>query len=767
MSAARPFAPDVAAPSAPRLRLRLRGAVQGVGMRPRVHALATGLGLAGFVLNDAEGVLVEVEGAAAPRFAAALVADPPPLARIDAIEAEPMPSRGETGFAIRESRTGARAATRVPADAATCDACLADLFDPASRFFHYPFVSCTHCGPRHTIALATPYDRARTTMAGFPLCPDCARDYADPSNRRFHAEPIACPACGPRLSHPVSTVAAALAAGRIVALKGVGGFHLMCDARCAAAVDTLRARKQRDAKPFAVMAPLAAIAAFAAPTEAERVLLRRHAAPIVLVAARPGVLAPGVSPGLRHIGVVLPYAPLHHLLFAALPPGFALVATSANPGGEPLVIDGDDARRRLAGIADLVVDHDRPIATRLDDSVMAIVDGAPAFLRRARGFVPEPIDLGADGPPVLALGAHLKNTVCVTRGREAFVSQHVGDLDTAETRRFFDETIAHLLAVLDVNPAAVACDLHPDYHSSRAAETFARPVLRVQHHAAHIAAVAAEHRLDDPVFGLALDGHGLGVDGGAWGGEALWLEGAAARRLGRLAPLALPGGDRAAREPWRMGLAALARLGRLDDDRFAAEPLAAALAARLAAGAVTGQTSSVGRLFDAASALLGLRPRQHHEGQAAMELEALVDTPRVLPCGWTLRDGELDLLPLLAALARPGLAAGEGAALFHGTLAAALVDWTRVLAPPGAVVALGGGCLMNRVLAGALADGLRAAGFRPFLARAVPPNDGGLSLGQAALARRMLAPERHEPRNPNRAAASRDSARSPGAPQEV
>ena len=724
-----------------RVRLRLRGVVQGVGMRPFVFGLAQRFGLAGFVFNDAEGVVIEAEGRRIADFIAVLNAEAPPLARIEAIERSELPPTGVAGFEILFSVAG-RAATRVPADAATCPACRADIRDPASRFYGYAFTSCTHCGPRHSITRKVPYDRANTTMASFALCPACAGDYADPANRRFHAEPIACPACGPQLSHAIADIAAALIAGRIVALKGIGGFHLMCDARNEAAVASLRSRKAREAKPFAVMVRAEALDEIACPNAAERALLASTAGPIVVMEARAGALAASVSPGLRRLGIVLPYAPVHHLLFDALPDGFALVATSANPGGEPLVIDDDDARRRLAGIADLIVTHDRPIATRLDDSVLQVIGGAPAFLRRARGFVPDPIDLGAEGPCVLAAGAHLKNTICITRGREAFVSQHIGDLDTAETLRFYRETMAHLLDVLDVKPEVVACDLHPDYHSTRFAESLGLPLLRVQHHAAHIAAIGAEHGITGPLVGAALDGVGLGTDGTAWGGELLRLEGAGFTRLGHLAPLALPGGDRAAREPWRMALAALARLEQLDDRRFGDHPLAGPLAARLQAGVDMPMTSSMGRLFDAAAGLLGVRLAQDYEGQAAMELEALVHSPHTMSNGWNLDNGVLDFLPLLGALAEPGLDATEGAGLFHGTLIAGLTDWICAAAPAGSAIALGGGCLMNKVLAEGLAEALRTRGLNPLLARAVPANDGGLSLGQAAMAQAMLRQEK-------------------------
>ena len=737
-----------------RLRIRVRGAVQGVGFRPFVHGLAGRHGLSGFVLNDPDGVLAEVEGPGLASFLAALRREAPPLARIGALTATAMPADGRRGFVIRDSDgQGAGHARAVP-DAAPCRACTDELFDPASRFHLYPFTTCTQCGPRFTITRRLPYDRANTAMAGFPPCAACASEYADPSGRRFHAETIACPDCGPRLSHPVAAVADVLLRGGIVALKGIGGFHLLCDAGSEAAVATLRHRKRRPAKPFAVMAAnLASVAALAAPSRAELALLCRTSRPVVLLRARPG-RATAVAPGLDRIGVMLPSAPLHHLLFHALagqpqgpawreaPHATALVATSANAPGEPIVADDDEALDRLDGIADLVVTHDRPILARADDSVMRVIDGAPAMVRRARGLVPEPIDLGCDGPAVLATGGHLKSTICVTRRGEAFVSRHIGDLATARTIRFHAEVARDMLHALGVAPEIVACDGHPDFASTRYAEATGLPVLRVQHHAAHLAAVAAEHQVQGGVLGVALDGHGHGVDGAAWGGELILLEGAAWRRIGHLLPLPHPGGDRAAREPWRMGVAALHALGRGAEAaaRFPAIPIAGQLAAVLAADPHLPVTTSMGRLFDAAAALLGVCTWQDHEGQAAMRLEALVDAPRRLPSGFAVAGGVLDFRPLLSALLTPGLGARDGAALFHGTLVAGLAEWIGEAAgrTGHATVALGGGCLLNRVLADGLAEALRRRGLVPLLARQVPANDGGLSLGQAALARAHL-----------------------------
>ena len=739
-----------------RLRLRVRGAVQGVGMRPFVHGLAARHGLAGFVLNDGDGVVIEAEGARVADFVAALTAEKPPLAVIDAVESEAIAPIGETGFRIVES-VASKARTRVPADAATCEACLDDLFWPESRFHLYPFVNCTPCGPRYTITAHLPYDRPQTAMAGFPMCAACGRDYRDPGNRRFHAEPIACPICGPRLTHSVGEIVAAIRKGEIVAVKGIGGFHLMADARNEAAVTELRRRKIRDAKPFAVMvANAASLDGVAVAGEAERALFLAPSAPIVVMDAVAGALASGVAPGLGRIGAMRAYAPLHHLIFweaAGRPTGDAwwaaandlvLVATSANPGGEPLVIDDADARRRLGGIADLIVGHDRPIVIRADDSVAQVIAGKPSLIRRARGFVPDPIDLGTDGPVVLATGAHLKATVTVTRGREAFVSQHVGDLDTVETVKFYRETAAHLLSLLDVTPEIVACDLHPDFRSSQFALEFDVPVLSVQHHAAHVAAIAAEHGLSGPILGLALDGIGHGDDGAAWGGELIRVTGTGWERLGHLAPLALPGGDKAAREPWRMAVAALHAIG--EGERalslFPDEPMVPAVLARLASGREA-TTTSAGRLFDAVAGLVGLRRRQDHEGQAAMELEALVGEARHGTGLFRLANGVLDFAPLLAELARPGVQPRCAAEFFHGTLIDGLSMMVAAEARPGEAIALGGGCLMNRVLAEGLVAALSRLGFRPLLAARVPANDGGLSLGQAAMARAaaLVSPE--------------------------
>ncbi|HUN39332.1 MAG TPA: carbamoyltransferase HypF [Acetobacteraceae bacterium] len=737
------------------MRLRVRGQVQGVGFRPHVWRLAVRDGLTGFAMNDQDGVLLEVQGNVAG-FVADLVALAPPLARIDAVEQERRPIvLGELRFVIRDSTLDGPARTAITPDVATCSDCLSELFDPADRRYLYPFITCTQCGPRFTITRRLPYDRSTTAMVGYPLCAACASEYENPADRRFHAETNCCPACGPRLDMPSQEVAARIGAGQIVALKGLGGFHLICNARDDATVERLRVRKHRDGRPFAVMVPnLATARHFAEVDAAAADAMELRARPIVVVPKRPeALLAGGVSNGLPTIGLFLPYTPVHWLVMWELlgrPAGhawmseasnMALVATSANHSGEPIVIDGADARRRLAGVADAVADHDRAIVTRADDSVMRVVAGAPSLVRRARGFTPVPISLAQEMPNVVALGAQLKSTVAVIRGREAFVSQHVGDLDTPAAVAFLEKTLRHMLAVLEIAPVAAACDLHPDFPSTRLANSLGLPVFPVQHHHAHIAALAAEHGIDGPVVGVSLDGFGLGPDGAAWGGELLCVNGARYERLGHLAPLPAPGGDRAAREPWRMAAAALHALGRADEieRRFAAEPLAQPVRRLLAGGVACPPTTSAGRLFDAAAGLLGVSRRRSFEGEAAMRLEALAATTSVMSGGWQITGGVLDVLPLLGRLA-DGVAPAEGAALFHGTLIAALTEWVACAAASRSlrVVALGGGCFLNKVLTEGLVAGLRVRGLTALVARAVPPNDGGLSLGQAFVAASAL-----------------------------
>jgi hydrogenase maturation protein HypF len=790
-----------------RRAIRVRGAVQGVGFRPFVYRLAHELGLEGWVCNDAQGVSIEVQGAAhrLALFERRLKTDAPPLARVESLEASPRSAtRRDAGFHILASRMGP-VGTSIPPDTAPCTDCLSELFDPANRRHRYAFINCTQCGPRYTLTRALPYDRAQTSMAGFAQCPTCLSEYTDPLHRRFHAEPNACPACGPVLQlvdaqglpttgDPIAATLALLRAGKIVAIKGLGGFHLACDATNARTVALLRERKQREEKPFAVMAAgLASVQRWVHANAAEQALLQCAERPIVLLPMRgdrPDALV-GVAPGLGVLGVMLPSTPIQALLFheaAGRPAGTAwlqveqallLVMTSANPGGEPLVTGNAESLERLQGIADAWLLHDRDIVARCDDSVLRIGASrrppsgadpragsretgaaerppgsaavAPQFIRRARGYTPRPIKLPRPGPPVLATGAWLKNTVCITRGDEAFLSPHIGDLDNAPTCKAMAEIVTHLCAVLDVRPQVVRDGLHPDFFSTRFAAEYAAahalPTHAVQHHHAHVAAIAAEHGVDGPLLGLALDGTGLGDDGTAWGGELLRVDGASFQRLGHLAPIALPGGDAAAREPWRMAAAALHQLGRgaQIEPRFGAQPAAAAVRQMLARDLRCPRTSSLGRWFDAAAGLLRVREIVAYEGQAPMLLEALAATAGPVGAGPELGelvtltpDGGLDLSPLIAQVADLGDAgqAAHAAALFHQALADGLARWVLQASDRTGLrtVALGGGCFLNALLTQLLADSLAGHGLRVLEANQAPPNDGGLALGQAWVA---------------------------------
>jgi hydrogenase maturation protein HypF len=738
----------------PACRIRVTGLVQGVGFRPHVWRLATETGVRGWVRNDSLGVEIAAEGERIADFLDRLKRDAPPLARVDSVESREATPEDFADFRITESQSSRHAATAIGEDTAVCADCLAEMFDSASRRYRHAFITCTHCGPRYTVTRALPYDRPQTSLAPFPLCPDCEREYRDPADRRFHAETTCCPVCGPQLrlrdmqgkaiaGDPVAEALRQMKNGAIVAIKGLGGFHLACDATNAEAVARLRERKAREEKPFAVMvANVASLLPFATPNEDEIALLESRERPVVLVLKRAGAddRLLGVSPRLTFVGAMLPYTPLQHLFFHDAP-ALVLVMTSANPGGEPLVIGNDEALQRLAGIADAILDHDREILIRCDDSVRT----STQLIRRARGYTPQPIRLAKSGPSVLALGGWYKNNICVTRGDEAFVAQHVGDLDNAATVGFLEETVAHLLGILEIEPAMIAHDLHPDFASTRLAVQLAAergiPTLAVQHHHAHIAAVLAEHGHAGPALGLALDGVGLGSDGKAWGGELLRVDGARFSRLGHLEEIALPGGDRAAREPWRMGAAALHQLGRGAEieTRFADQPGAATIRQMLERNTNCPATSSCGRWFDAAAGLLGIRPVMAFEGQAAMLLEGLAAThgpTAPLADGWALgAEGTLSLIPLMVALAESRDPA-HAAALFHATLAAALAEWASAAAEREKIgtIALGGGCFLNRLLVSAVRRRLVAAGLQVLEARQVPPNDGGLSLGQAWIA---------------------------------
>lgn len=763
-----------------RRRITVCGQVQGVGFRPFIYRLATGLGLCGWVRNGAAGVEIEVQGPAVrvTQFVTRLDSEAPPGAVIQSLQQSIPSGHGKaTSFHIVES-VGDDIQLALSPDTGVCSACLTEMCDPGDRRHGYPFISCVHCGPRFTIACAMPFDRHTTTLAEFTPCPACRGEYENPESRRFHAQTIACAACGPQLQlldrqgrdvagvDVIATVVAALYAGQIVALKGLGGFHLLCDARNAGAVARLRVRKGREAKPLAVMAANpASLSALVYWEEGQRRLLESPSRPIVLLdkGGECDAVLPGVAPAVAQLGVMLPYTPLHYLLFhhaAGKPAGsmwlqqtqsLLLVCTSANRSGEPLITDNHDALACLQGIADCFVVHDRHIAQRCDDSVLQVKSGTPLFVRRARGYVPQAVRLPHPGPAVLALGGDLKNTFCLTQGDAAHVSQHNGDLDHAAACRALEDTLERWLRMVNFSPACIAHDGHPDFFSTRVAQRLAAahgvPCLAVQHHHAHVAAVMAEQGLDEPVLGVALDGFGLGDDGGLWGGELLRVSGAESRRLGHLHELALPGGDRAAREPWRLAASALHALGRGDEiTRRFSYSAAKTVAEMLAKSVNVPLTSSMGRWFDAAAGLLGIASHASYEGQAAMQLEALAQQyGRVEPAGEGYRidaAGNLNLLPLLESLVDERDVA-YGAALFHATLTAALSEWIRTAARQQSLqqVVLNGGCFMNGILREHLRSALGNAGLQVSVPRQLPPNDGGLSLGQAWVAHCRLGGE--------------------------
>jgi hydrogenase maturation protein HypF len=712
-----------------RRRVRISGVVQGVGFRPFVFALAHENELAGFVLNDGDGVLVEAEGppTALDRFVAALRTDAPSLARVDALTTTPVMPTGERAFVVAPSEAAPGRAL-IPPDVATCDDCLRELFDPSDRRYRYPFVNCTQCGPRFTIVRTVPYDRANTTMAGFSMCADCRREYEDPGDRRFHAEPIACAACGPRLTMGLSEAVARLRAGQILAIKGLGGYHLACDAGDEATVARLRARKHREDKPFAVMARDPHALAAVSPEE-ER-LLRSRARPIVLLRCRFGApVAASVAPRTRELGVMLPYTPLHHLLakdFHA-----PLVLTSGNRSDEPIAYDDEEARARLAHIADAFLSHDRPIYRRCEDSVVR----ARFPIRRSRGHAPDPLRLPVAAPrPLVAVGAELKSTFCVARGDEAFLSTHLGDLDTEAAYRAFGADLALYMSMLRVAPEVVACDMHPDYLSTRWAREQDADLVVVQHHHAHAAACLAEHGELGPALALVFDGTGYGTDGTLWGGELLRCDLAGFERVAHLEPVPLPGGEAAIREPWRCAAAYLEAAGR--PVRFGRWPQ---VRASLKVNAPP--SSGMGRLFDAVAALLGVREIARYEGQAAIELEQLAGDVTAAPYRCEVADGVI-AGPQLVRAAHDDLAAGrpvwEIAAAFHEGVAAAAVRACVLADAPGTLV-LSGGTFQNLRLLEAVRQRAAAEGFRVLTHRSVPPNDGGISYGQAAVAARRLA----------------------------
>ncbi|WP_322800313.1 carbamoyltransferase HypF [Thermoflexus sp.] len=784
-----------------RLRVEIQGAVQGVGFRPYIYRLATELGLAGWVRNDPQGVFIEVEGPphALARFLERLPREAPPRARIHNLHALPLDPAGYAGFEIRHSEGEGEKTVLILPDIATCPRCLSEILDPADRRYRYPFTNCTDCGPRWTIVEALPYDRPNTTMRRFRMCPACQAEYENPMDRRFHAQPNACPRCGPTLAfyardpsadsdgedHPdfplqvgeyrriargdaaLRRAAAALGAGQIVAVKGLGGFHLMVDARNEEAIARLRARKPRRDKPFALMArDLDQVRVMCETSPEIEALLAGPEAPIVLLPRRPGApVASNVAPGNPYLGVMLPYTPLHHLLLREL--DFPVVATSGNLIDEPICTDEREAFQRLARVADAFLIHNRPIARHADDSVMVWMRGEPRILRRARGFAPLPILLSRPLPTLLAVGGHLKNTIALSIGRQIFLSPHIGDLDTVEALRTFERMIVDFLRLYEAEPVAIAHDLHPDYASTIWAQRAAAgdlplpvrlpsplPLLPIQHHHAHLAACLADHGVEGPALGVTWDGTGYGPDGTIWGGEFLWGDASGFRRVASLRPFSLPGGDAAVHEPRRVAFALLWEMAGeaamewedLPPVRTLRPAERQALARMMARGLNAPRTSSMGRLFDAVAAILDLHQQVSFEGQAAMALEFLADPAerRAYPLPLVENPGGepawvLDWRPLLEAILedlRRRTDRGRIAARFHRALVEAIVAVARAVGETR--VALTGGCFQNRYLTEEAARRLEEEGFTVLLHRQVPPNDGGISLGQILIAAARL-----------------------------
>jgi hydrogenase maturation protein HypF len=752
-----------------RARVTLRGAVQGVGFRPFVYRLAASLGVAGWIANTGQGVFIEAEGDddTLSRFLDALDTHRPPHAVVVSRETVVLDPVGYTGFEIRTSEGDHEPSAFVLPDIATCVDCLREVFDSGNRRFRYPFTNCTNCGPRFSIITDLPYDRERTSMARFSMCAACRREYEDPDSRRFHAQPNACPICGPVLTladaggtvlayedDALRAAAAAISTGRIVAMKGLGGFLLLADAANEQAIRSLRVRKRRDAKPFALLLPsLAAIERECEVSTAEARLLASPEAPIVLLRRRVGrasAIAPSVAPDNPYLGAILPYTPLHHLLIHDL--GRPLVATSGNLSDEPICIDEHEAVDRLHDVADLFLLHNRPIVRHVDDSIARIVAGREMVLRRARGYAPLPVQLPCDLPPTLAVGAHLKNAVGVSVGKSFFVSQHIGDLETTQATDAFERVITAFQRLYSIEPARVVADLHPDYRSTQYARALGLPMMQVQHHLAHVLSCMAENGLNDPVLGIAWDGTGYGTDGTIWGGEFLVPHGDTFDRVATFRAFRLPGGEAAIRDPRRSALGLLhAMCGHAAAARLDLVPLAAFTAserrlifAMLARGINSPLTTSVGRLFDAVASLCGLCQRTEYEGQAAMALEFAVDESAVGVYSFRVADDAahltIDWRPAIEALIddlHSGCAIGAIAARFHNGLVRTMVDVaTRVGIPR---VVLTGGCFQNRVLLERAIRQLEDAGFRAYWHQRVPPHDGGIAIGQAAFAARTTS----------------------------
>jgi hydrogenase maturation protein HypF len=732
-----------AKPAVQRLRITLRGAVQGVGFRPFVYRLATEMALTGWVLNSSAGLVVEVEGPSdqLSLFEQRLHRERPKASVVTVSESAWLAVEGSTRFEILASDHDSGKTVNVLPDLATCADCREELFDPGNRRFEYPFTNCTNCGPRYTIVVDIPYDRPNTTMREFALCPACREEYENPANRRFHAQPNACPVCGPRLDGTIEDAVEALRQGEIVALKGIGGFQLLADARNPDAVARLRERKHREEKPFAVMMPSLEVArAYCEISPAEVQLLESQAAPIVLLQPKRGTdIARNVAQCSPYLGVMLPYSPLHYLLMEDC--RFPLIATSGNRSDEPIAIANEEAAVRLKDIADHFLMHNRPIVRACDDSVVRLTRGRAGILRRARGYAPLGIHVAHNLPPVLAVGGHLKNTVAIGVGQDVFLSQHIGDLETVEARGAFQKAIDDLCRLYSFKPEIVACDLHPDYASTHWAEESGLPVIRVQHHQAHVAACAAENNVEGAYLGVSWDGTGYGLDGAIWGGEFFHVEnqhaeGKQFERIAHLRSFGLPGGDAAVREGWRSAASLIhAVLG--SDEVF----LESTGDARADAGVIhmlerginVVPTTSVGRLFDAVACMTGVARQNRFEGQAAMLLENEIGLLRTEEA-YALASGDWGpLIQAVLADKRAGVAVPLIAARFHN----ALVDWILEVAAGAKLkqVVLSGGVFQNRYLTERAAAMLESRGFVVHTHQRVPPNDGGIALGQAVMSR--------------------------------
>ena len=738
-----------------RRRLRVSGIVQGVGFRPFIYGLATSARLGGFVGNDTDGVFIEVEGdpTVLDRFASDVETLAPSAARVQRVEAEDVPTTGDTSFSIVASHHATTGTALVSPDLRTCDDCLTELHDPGDRRHAYPFINCTNCGPRFTITQRTPYDRPDTTMRPFPMCDRCRAEYEDPADRRFHAQPNACPDCGPSVesvpeaSDPIGETRRRVAAGEIVAVKGLGGFHLACDATCDVAVALLRERKGRVGKPFAVMvADLETARSIAHITDDEARLLASRERPIVLLSRHSDTgLSSAVAPGNGHIGIMLPYTPLHDLL---LNPGDVWVMTSGNLAEEPIVTGNGEALDRLSGLADAFLLHNRDIYVPCDDSVVRILDHAEYPIRRSRGYAPFPVPLPFDVAPILATGGELKATFCLAAGRDGFMSQHIGDMENLETLDAFSRSVDHFIELFRIEPETIAADLHPGYLSTKWADRHPLPVVKVQHHHAHVASVMAEHGISEPVIGFSFDGTGYGTDGTVWGGEILVADYEQFDRVGNLAPVPLAGGNASVRHPARMALAHLQAAGipwseDLAPVRHYTETELRMIETQIEREIHTVATTSMGRLFDAASSLAGVRQTASYEAQAAIEFEALVDQTEGCSYDFAITDHAgrivLDPGPVLLAIVddlRDGVATGVIAARFHAAVAAMIVETAeRIRARTSiATVGLSGGVFQNVTVTHAAAIALGEKSFSVLTHRLVPPNDGGLALGQAVIA---------------------------------